>query len=275
MNTTRQTKIGILGQGFVGGAVKFGLEKKGFVNILTYDPKHNPENELYRVVKKSNIIFVCVPTPTNFNHQVQDQIILNELFDKISDCLVLRKKSNKIFVIKSTITPGTTNRLSILHPKLNIVHNPEFLTEVNANDDFANQDRIVIGGNEKNREVVASLYKLGWKKAQYFLMESIEAECVKYFCNISLAVKVGLFNEFFYFVKCFSGNWETIHKAVVSDKRIGKSHTQVPGPDGKMGFGGHCFPKDLVALLGMKTWPNNIMEGAWKTNCKVRENDWE
>ena len=80
-------------------------------------------------------------------------------------------------------------------------------------------------------------------------------------------------------VKKVDGNWEEAIEGFILDGRVGHSHLNVPGPDGKFGFGGSCFPKDIQALInfGQKLGINmNVLEGAWKTNLEVRpEKDWE
>ena len=106
------------------------------------------------------------------------------------------------------------------------------------------------------------------------------AEMIKYFNNLFFAVKVSFMNEMNMVAeKTGTINWEKAVRGFVSDGRVGDSHLQVPGPDGKMGFGGSCFPKDINAFM---TFADSIgldlavLKGAWKTNLNVRpEKDWE
>ena len=86
-------------------------------------------------------------------------------------------------------------------------------------------------------------------------------------------------NEFYRFAKHLGVDWDSALYGFVSDQRIGDSHLHVPGPDGKLGFGGTCFPKDINAFISFANQNKvkmNVLEAAWKTNLEVRpERDWE
>ena len=163
---------------------------------------------------------------------------------------------------------------------LDIIFNPEFLTEKSARMDFLTQSRIVLGG--ENKEVlkkVEELYLNRFKNQNVIVMNSVSSELVKYFCNIFFAVKVSFANEMFAIAEGIGADWEKVLQGVLSDGRIADTHLNVPGPDGKKGFGGSCFPKDINALI---TFCNenkidiDVVKAAWKTNLKVRpEKDWE
>ena len=105
------------------------------------------------------------------------------------------------------------------------------------------------------------------------------AELIKYVCNTFFATKVSFLNEMKLLSDKVGADWDTIIEGFVRDGRVGHSHTQVPGPDGKKGFGGSCFPKDIQALINFGDSLSinlNVLKGAWKTNLKVRpEKDWE
>ena len=107
----------------------------------------------------------------------------------------------------------------------------------------------------------------------------ITAEYIKYMNNTFFATKVSVMNEFYRFAKHLGVDWETALFGFVSDQRIGDSHLHVPGPDGKLGFGGTCFPKDINAFITLAKKNNinmNTLEAAWKTNLEVRpEEDWK
>ena len=102
---------------------------------------------------------------------------------------------------------------------------------------------------------------------------------IKYLCNTFFATKVSFMNE----MKILSDNvgavWEDVVEGFIRDGRVGNSHTSVPGPDGKLGFGGSCFPKDIQAIIDFADKNNinlSVLKGAWKTNLEVRpEKDWE
>ena len=142
--------IGIIGQGFVGNAVyqKF----KSFFNVFTFDLVKELSNSSFDEIKrKCKIIFICVPTPMNKNGScdisnvegvVQDFSELNEI----------------ILVNKSTVPPGTTEILNKKFKNIQIIFNPEFLTERNAINDFNEQNRIIIGGPRPATTIIKNIY---------------------------------------------------------------------------------------------------------------------
>lgn len=265
-------KIGIIGQGFVGNAVyqKF----KNFFNVLTYDiDKNKCNSEFDHVVDEAKFIFVCLPTPMNSNGSCDFQIVENTL-KQLND-----KKRNLIIIIKSTIPPGTTEYFNKSFKNLEIVFNPEFLTERNAVEDYNNQDRIIIGGPRPASTLVKQLFSRVFKNSHIIKTGSTHAEFVKYFTNCFLATKVSFSNEMFELSENFELDYDKVIEYAKLDKRLGNSHFNVPGPDGDFGFGGHCFPKDLnaiVHLTNLKSTTNNVLKAVLKTNDKVRKNrDWE
>ena len=251
--------LGIIGDGFVGEATRRGFEECSKVDkINVYDPKYGHTfTDLSNVVHNSQFLFVCVPTPTNFEKRTQDLKILNNV---LHDMNTMGGMRDKIVVIKSTVHPGTTVALTVKYPNLRLVHNLEFLTEKNHIDDFIMQDRIVLGGEKNDIEWLKLLYLTGWPNARYYLMGKTESELVKYFSNCALAVKVALFNEFFSICDKMSDDidFPVVHEAVVADDRIGSSHTSVPGHDGDFGFGGKCvLPGNKVFTInGVKNIEN-------------------
>jgi len=98
-------------------------------------------------------------------------------------------------------------------------------------------------------------------------------------CNTFFATKVSFMNEMYNLCKAIDGDWDKAVEGFVRDGRVGHSHVNVPGHDGKFGFGGSCFPKDVQALISFAKENNinlNVLEGTWKTNLEVRpEKDWE
>ena len=135
----------------------------------------------------------------------------------------------------------------------NIVINPEFLRDKHANEDFINSEIIVFGGEKENCKKLAKFYEnhTKCKCKDYVFTDSISASLIKYTINSFLALKVVFFNELkSVFDNLNSQNdWLKLINAVSKDKRIGDSHMNVPGPDGRYGFGGPCFPKDVKALI--------------------------
>ncbi len=272
--------IGIIGKGFVGSAVANGFSSNtGFdtkIRIYDKDPSR-ASHSLSDVINNSEFVFISVPSPTDFETGEIDLSIVMNCFDEISKTL---NKSKPIFLLRSTIVPGTTNKIKSKYPELRIVFNPEFLTQRSANLDFINQSRYIFGGNKEDTSEVINLYKHRFGHSIRIIDTDYEsAELIKYMCNTFFATKVGFLNEIYLIAEKLNLDWDIILDGFISDGRIGHSHVQVPGPDGKYGFGGACFPKDVNALIHYANSIGvslNTLKGAWKTNLIVRpERDWE
>ena len=263
--------IGIIGNGFVGGAVANGL--KSFADIRIYDALKERSTHHYNDVIFSDFIFVCLPTPmVDVEGGKCNLSIVEEFFSTLPSIC------DGIFIIKSTVPIGTTKKLCKKYPHLKIIHNPEFLTAANANEDFINADRTVIGGKDEWTEPLCGFYEICFPDIPVITMKSTESECVKYFANCFLASKVMVFNEMKVLVdKINDINYDTIMSGVISDSRIGNSHYDVPGPDGNYGFGGTCFPKDINSLIHtMEEYKLDpiILKSVWKQNKNYR-NKWD
>ena len=266
-------KIGIIGQGFVGTAVREGL--KQHYDIHTYDLKEKCTCEsILELVDESDVIFVCVPTPMKKDGSC-DISIVESVIDEIEDVDI----SGKIVVIKSTVPPGTTERLNKKYKNISVVFNPEFLTEANFIEDFKNQDRIIIGGPRPTSTRVRQLFYKAFPNAHIIKTSSTIAEMVKYTTNCFLSTKVSFANEMKQICDKIDVDYDKVIEYATYDERLGKSHWSVPGPDGHYGFGGSCFPKDINALISLSDdlglWLHTLM-GVWHTNCDVRpEEDWK
>ena len=228
--------IGIIGQGFVGNAIyqKF----KNYFDVLTYDlDKSKSNSKREDLIFKSDTIFLCLPTPMNSDGSCNVDILQTELenIDLITD----NQETKKTIVIKSTVSPGTTSRWNSLYNSLNLVFNPEFLTEANAVEDFNNQNRIILGGPRPATTELRRLYSKVFPKAHIIKTDSTHAEMVKYLTNSFLATKVSFANEIYQICDKLKVDYDKVIKYAVLDDRLGKSHWAVPGPDGDFGFGGH------------------------------------
>jgi UDPglucose 6-dehydrogenase len=184
----------------------------------------------------------------------------------------------KGIVVKSTIPPMTTEKWNEKY-KTNIVFNPEFLTERNAVSDYENQNRIILGGPRPTTTELKQIFSKVFPKAHIIKTNSTYAEMVKYTTNTFLSVKVSFANEIYQLCEKVGADYDKVIEYATMDERLGDSHWAVPGPDGDFGFGGHCFPKDLAALINLtkefKT-ADNVLIAAQKTNDEVRKNrDWE
>jgi len=268
--------VGIIGMGYVGTALKEGF--KDYHKIETYDIKASLSscNSINELVSKSKIIFLCVPTPMNKNGSCDLSIIKN-IIDEVGSCI--DNQSNKIIVIKSTITPGTTEKLNQKYQNFNIIFNPEFLTEANFIEDFKNQNRIILGGSKSITTKIKQLYIKIFPKAKIIETGSTYSEMVKYFSNTFLATKVSFANEMKMICDKLDIDYDKVVEYAIYDNRLGNSHWSVPGPDGKLGFGGSCFPKDINALIQFASELGvdaTMLKSAWNVNLKVRpEKDWE
>jgi UDPglucose 6-dehydrogenase len=181
--------------------------------------------------------------------------------------------------LKSTVLPGTTIELCKNFPKSKIIFSPEFLSERTAKLDMLTQSRIILGGELLLTEKAKTLFNQRFKTKNIIQTDSKTAELTKYMNNTFFATKVSIMNEFKLICDKIGANWQDALKGFVSDGRIGDSHLNVPGHDGKLGYGGTCFPKDVNALLSFSKKHDielNTISGGWKTNLKVRiEKDWE
>lgn len=283
-----QYKVGVIGTGFVGTAVSTGLQTilGNKIEVREYD-KFKDTESLEEVVENSDIIFLCLPTPMNEDGSCNVSILKN----------VVRQISNitneeKLLVIKSTVPPGTTESLSQQYEGLDFCFNPEFLTQAKFIEDFINQDRIFLGWPSKPAKYtsfkkIMNLYKDFMEcrdkqkkiETTFWSGSSKSVEMAKYIGNCFLTTKVIFFNEMYEICKNSGIDYEQTMSLVKSDKRIGSSHMQVPGPDGLMGAGGPCFPKDMNALIAYAKECGVdplILESIWAKNLLIREeHEWE
>jgi len=270
-------RIGIIGQGFVGTAVKEGL--KQFYQIDTFDLDESKRDVDYieDIIDRNDIIFVCVPTPMRKDGSC-DTSIVESVVHELNGLAITIQGTNRIVVIKSTIPPGTTDRLNKECKNITVIFNPEFLTEANFIDDFKNQNRIIIGGVRPATTKLRQVYSLAFPDATIVKTGSKTAEMVKYMTNTFLATKVSFANEMYNICGRLGIDYDKVVEYSTYDERLGKSHWAVPGPDGKLGFGGSCFPKDINALiqLGLELdMTPEVLIAAWHTNLEVRpEQDW-
>ena len=263
--------IGIIGQGFVGNAVyqKF----KNYYDISTYDLDSSKCNSSEQETLDNKIVFVCLPTPMKSDGSC-DTSLVESTIKRCSEFGIA-----KTVVIKSTVSPGTTSRLNSLYPNISVVFNPEFLTERNAINDYENQTRIILGGPRPGTTELKQVFSKVFPKAHIIKTDSTHAEMVKYLTNTFLSVKVSFANEIYQMCEGLNIDYDKVVEYATHDERLGDSHWNVPGHDGDFGFGGHCFPKDLSALIyladNLET-TSNVLNATRDTNDLVRKNrDWE
>ncbi len=279
---TNKRKIGVIGNGFVGSAVSFGFSATTGcdyqVKVYDKDPTKSVDT-LHDTVNDSEFIFLSVPTPSNKDGSMNLDIV-NQALKDISE---VNDRDDNVVLLRSTVTPGTTRKLQEKFTNLRLVFNPEFLTERNAKYDFINQARIILGGEGHAFDGVqetGDLYRSRFGESQPVIETTWEtAELIKYMSNCFFTTKISFMNEMYQIAEKTGVDWDVALDGFFRDGRVGHSHMNVPGHDGKFGFGGSCFPKDIQALihfgesLGLSM---NTLRGVWDTNLEVRpEKDWE
>jgi UDPglucose 6-dehydrogenase len=273
-------KVGIIGNGFVGSSIASGFGLHSEIRIFDQDPAKSSHS--FEEVLESEFVFVSVPTPMDVgNGNRIDLSIVRNVFEKISNHISKISPSSveTVVILKSTVIPGTTAKLSSEFPDLEIVFNPEFLTERNARLDFINSSRIVLGGSSEACDRVAGLYRERFPYTSIISTDTRSAEFIKYMCNCFFSTKISFMNEMKQCANHLGLDWDKVMSGFMKDGRIGNSHIEVPGHDGSLGFGGKCFPKDLNAFinffeeLGIDPL---VMRATWQKNLEVRRNkDWE
>jgi len=270
--------LGIIGQGFVGSAVREGMKNHFEIFAFDKDPnKYSNVESIFHIVESTGITFLCVPTPMKKSGECDLSIVRNALteIDNVAKALCVE---GYIVVIKSTVPPGTTQMLNEEFPKLDIVFNPEFLTEANAIEDYKNQNRIIVGGERPGSTKVKAIFAKAFPKIPIIKTSSTIAETIKYVTNTFLALKVSYANEMYQMCQALGIDYDKVIEYARYDDRLGNSHWSVPGPDGDFGFGGHCFPKDIAALQFLGKQMNidtTILNAAIEKNTSVRTDlDW-
>ena len=240
-------KVGIIGNGYVGGAT--ALLRNRSVDVLIYDvveEKCNPTGTQFGDLLDCSFVFICVPTPMDNEGRCCTTLVTNSIHK-------LRKAEypSERIVVKSTVPVGTCR-------ELNVMFMPEFLTEQNWKQDFLSQKNWILGTNKRNDKIRDELYSIfdsAWhdgvliNRPHMTFSTTEEAELTKYVRNTFLATKVSFFNEVEEFCRVNNISYRKVRELTLYDNRIGDSHTSVPGPDGKRGFGGTCLPKDTASFL--------------------------
>ncbi|MBI33526.1 MAG: hypothetical protein CMD98_06640 [Gammaproteobacteria bacterium] len=249
-------KILVVGYGVVGQAVANGLdwESDNVVDVL--DPPKGMNN--IDDYDDYNGIILCLPTPMASDGTCEDSLVDNYLADirmKCRDIPVLIKSTTSIELIKEN-----------KHDP-NLTHNPEFLTEVNAFEEFRNQRFAIFGGNQ-GRFWYNVFIESGIKIKEVRFTDMVKAAYAKYTINCFLATKVIFFNQLREMYN--EQDFDQLTDLVSLDSRIGKSHMMVPGPDGEWGYGGMCFPKDTSAFLKSSNNTLTLLQKVIEINDEYR-----
>ncbi len=235
-------KIGIIGGGTVGAATAFVLQKDHDVRVWDIAPERATA-PLAKVLE-ADVLLVCLPTPMHNSMGVVDSFLSSI------------PAFPGIVAVRSTVPVGYCEMASARHGLTNLVHWPEFLTARKAKEDAANPRMNLLGLTESARAsgtAVERLYhgviRRQWTNCYVMVMRSQETELVKLAQNAFSATKIAFFNELRRLSDAYGLGWDDILYALKMQGWINPMHTEVPGPDGKRGFGGACLPKDLLCLI--------------------------
>lgn len=238
--------VGVMGLGMVGGSMYRYFEKsRGLVPGVTlfgFDPVKEGFTDT-APLQKADIVFVAVPTPYLTGGDGNVGFDLSYVRKAISSL-----EGSKVVVIKSTVLPGATDALQAEFPSHKILFNPEFLTEVSADQDMNYPDRQLIGHTPKSYNVAADVMHLLPMAPFERIMPAKEAEMVKYFGNTWFATKVVFANQIYDLCQAASVDYDVVKESAAADKRIGRAHLEV-FHKGYRGYGGKCLPKDARALI--------------------------
>lgn len=259
----KKDKIAIIGHGIVGKA--FEDMVKDHYEVVTYDPTENatyPEEK----INNCHLGVICVPTNSKEDGSCDTSIVES----------AIEKLNTKIILIKSTVEPGTIDRLK-KSTKKRICFSPEYIGESRYYHPYwigmKETPFLIVGGEKKDRlEVISMLEPILGPTKQYFQCTALEAEIIKYMENSFFATKVTFVNEFFDICKTFNADWHTVREGWLLDSRINKMHTSVF--ENNRGFGGKCYPKDLSAIIKAsekKGYSPELLKSVKNVNKKLRK----
>lgn len=262
-------KIGIVGMGVVGRAIAafFATKKVDFIWLYDIDKSKWPAT-LYDI-KSCDFIFVCLPTPSNHYGACDTSTIW--------DFFRLVESTTNHWILKSTVPPGTTDSLASEFKLPNLFHSPEFMSSSSTIADFARPRQILVGGTAMRGDDYFGQCDLFfgkfWPYVPAYNMRAVQSEFIKYLCNCYGAMQVSFFNEMRQIADALECDWQVARNGLLGNETTPATYSSVPGPDGKPGFGGDCFPKDLDALifkakeLGIKP---TMLEATREKNREVR-----
>lgn len=277
--------INIIGYGYVGSALGYVCEKNNF-EFCTFDVIQKENNgaicnfsDLNECINNSekynelNVYVVCVPTPPRENGECDTSIVENVLDQMKMSCI-----KNTVVMIKSTVKPGTCRRLSDMYSSdnFNIMYCPEFLREKTHLVDMYDAKFVLLGKHENYDTLVIedmfrNMYK--HKHVDIIVRKYEECELLKYTINVFLSVKVWFFNEIYTLSNHFGVEYSDMKELFKLEPRLGESHMDVPGHDGKMGFGGKCLPKETKGMSYLQEsegLDNSVLLHILKRNYELR-----
>lgn len=246
--------VGVIGLGFVGTAIVEFLKSNQYTlhkTIFTFDKYKRTDNNTSSSLNdllRCDFIFLCLPTQYDITNATYCLDAIHETLQYFS-----KETYSGLLILKSTVLPGTTENLSIQY-NLNLIHNPEFLTARTANVDFANQSHMVLGTTNKISENILeqsgihTFINSNWPSISLSICTSKESESMKLFLNSFYAIKVQFFTELYVLCNKMQIDYNIVKQMMLNNNWINPMHTNIPGPDGQISYGGLCFPKDTMAL---------------------------
>ncbi len=299
--------VGQVGYGFIGNAVVELF--RPFCDVIVYDKAGYEGREkplrvgfalsIDTVVRNCEIIFVAVPTPMKQSGECHTGIVESVLQDIQNAAIKIgRQLDDFVVVLKSTVPPGFTKQMQERYA-LRLLFSPEFLTEANSVRDFKTTNRVLLGGDIEDAQVVFKYFEAVWPDrqlntyvdhpdgpVQIIQCDSTVAEMVKLSTNVHLTARVMISNELYLICQKLGITYDEVKVLTQLDRRIGLSHMNVPGPDGQLGYGGHCFVKDTQNLafitknLGLSHHDEggltNLFRSLHERNLEIRDDrDWE
>lgn len=252
-------KVGVVGGGVVGGAMVALCGP----DTIVYDP-YKPE--LARNKDKINtcdVVFICTPTPMSDDGSCNTSIVEE----------TVAWVEAPLMIIRSTVAPGTTDRLREKYNK-HIVFQPEYLGETVAHvfGSMAEREFVVLGGTPEDVSAAADFYKHYYNAyVRFYFGDAMTAELCKYMENAFYAMKVTFVNEFYDIAKAHGADFNQLRELWLADTRISRDHTLVY-PDNR-GFSGKCLPKDCNAIVHssrQRDYEPEFMAACLKINDKFQ-----
>lgn len=242
--------ITIIGYGYVGKAFDVFFSKK--YNVSVYDIRELNLERYTPKINKSDMYVVCVSTDKNTDGSV-DLSGVEDVFTKICSC-----DKEAFVLLKSTVPPGTTERLATRYPEMHIVFSPEYIGESSYylsspydwSTDVVKTPFFIFGGNKKDADKMVTVFqRIAGPSKQYLIATSLECEITKYMENTFFASKIIFCNEFYNICKVYGVDYNVVRELWLLDCRINKNHTLVFNNDKPWCFGGKCLPKDLAGII--------------------------
>lgn len=267
--------IAYIGYGFVGKSCHKVFEHNAEAIIV--DPKYSDIiiEDLSNLLP--DLVFVSLNAPTLSDGRV-DASIIYDVLQQLADI-----KYKEYVILKSTLPPLIVEDLARLYfdtGKLRLIYSPEFLSEEQWEEDSRNPKQIILAGNYKDCNDIRDIYKRHSHVGpftRFTVTDFKTAALAKYAINSFLATKVVFMNQLYQLYGDIYGghgqpeNWKEFCSILENDTRLGFTHMKVPGPDGKFGYGGSCFLKDMSAIIGFDTNDRmTLIKEATEANTQIR-----